>query len=194
MPSIRKCVLLTTKFGDCNLYSFNGLSDPGEHVALLFENHQDPCLVRIHSACITGELFGSNFCDCGEQLTESLERIAQEGGVLIYLFQEGRGIGLYNKIEAYSLQSQGYDTFEANQILGFPDDPRDYTVAAEMLHSLRINNINLLSNNPEKKRQLEENGITVLKQSFTGCYCKRENRHYLIDKIRKAGHFFQEIK
>ncbi|WP_409522925.1 GTP cyclohydrolase II RibA [Nitrincola sp. MINF-07-Sa-05] len=136
--------------------SFHNLCDAKEHVALLYSGNdpQKVPLVRLHSECLTGDIFGSKMCDCGAQLDESLTRIAQEGGVLLYLRQEGRGIGLYNKLDAYKLQKEGFDTFAANRLLGHPSDARNYAAAAQMLLALGYKKIRLLSNNPEKSKQL----------------------------------------
>jgi GTP cyclohydrolase II len=145
-------------------------------------------LVRLHSECLTGDVFGSTRCDCGRQLSEAVERFADEGGVLLYLRQEGRGIGLYEKLDAYVLQDQGYDTFRANQLLGHASDERDYRVAAEMLAMLGIPSIRLLSNNPDKAHQLERSGIDVVETIATRVYVTPENRRYLQAKSRQGGH------
>jgi GTP cyclohydrolase II len=151
--------------------SFNGLVDGREHLALglgtsarVSSVDAHPAhvpLVRLHSACLTGDVFGSERCDCGAQLREAVERISAAGGYLLYLRQEGRGIGLYPKLDAYMLQDAGLDTYEANLALGHAEDERDYTVAAQMLHALQLREVELLSNNPDKTRQLTELGMTV---------------------------------
>lgn len=192
MATIRNSTPLSTKYGACQLYSFYELSDSKEHIALVFPwKHQSVPLVRIHSCCVTGEVFSSNYCDCKEQLEEALKRISKDGGIVLYLQQEGRGAGLYNKLDAYALQRQGYDTFEANHLLNFPDDLRSYKVAAEMLHALNVTHIALLSNNPDKYRDLENNQIVVKSVYSTGFYLKKENAAYLHAKIEKAGHCFE---
>lgn len=174
-----------------DFYSFEHLSDaPSEHLAIGlgdYQNTADP-LVRIHSECLTGDVFGSRRCDCGEQLKESLERISKEGGYLLYLRQEGRGIGLYNKLDAYHLQDQGMDTFEANAHLGFQEDARCYLSAAEMLQALNIQRIRLLSNNPEKERQLKVAGIEVIQRVPTSTHHNPHNVKYLNAKALKASH------
>lgn len=193
MAFIRKKINLSTKYGVFQCCTFKGLSDDKEHIALVFKNaeEQSTPLVRIHSECITGDLFGSNLCDCGDQLEESIKRFHQEGGVLLYLRQEGRGIGLYNKIDAYAMQRQGYDTFEANQLLSLPEDNRNYSVAAEMLKALGLQRIILLSNNPDKQKQLQQQGVKVTARYSTGFYLKKENSRYLEAKIQKSGHCYQ---
>jgi GTP cyclohydrolase II len=168
--------------------TFHGLSDGREHLALVFGPVDGVPLVRLHSECLTGDVFGSTRCDCGRQLSEAVERFADEGGVLLYLRQEGRGIGLYEKLDAYVLQDQGYDTFRANQLLGHASDERDYRVAAEMLAMLGIPSIRLLSNNPDKARQLERSGIDVVETIATRVYVTPENRRYLQAKSRQGGH------
>lgn len=176
---------------DCCFYSFNGLADGKEHIALVFDKkslHSRAPLVRVHSECLTGDVFGSGKCDCGEQLDEAIHRFSQFGGILIYLRQEGRGIGLYNKLDAYALQCQGYDTFEANNILNFKDDLRDYKVAAQMLKALGVNRIKLLSNNPDKPKQLSRYGIEIDNTVSTGVHVKQSNLHYLMAKKVKSGH------
>lgn len=194
LATIRNVTSISTKFGRAKLYSFHQLSDDKEHVALYFEGETNPPIVRVHSACVTSESLGSLMCDCENQLEESLKKISQEGGVLIYLLQEGRGIGLYNKIDSYSLQEKGYDTFEANSALNFPHDMRNFQVAAEILLALEISTISLISSNPEKKKQLEMHGIFVQNCYPTQCYLNRDNSQYLATKISKAGHIFKGVK
>ena len=128
-------------------------------------------LIRPHSECLTGDVFGSQRCDCGPQLREAVERIADAGGYLLYLRQEGRGIGLYSKLEAYALQDTGIDTYEANLALGHREDERSYVAAAQMLHALGVSRVALLSNNPDKARQLRSCGVTVVAQVPTACTC-----------------------
>jgi GTP cyclohydrolase II len=172
------------------IVSFEKLCDEREHLAVLFGNplaHPEP-LVRLHSECLTGDVLGSARCDCGPQLRESVQRMSQEGGIILYLRQEGRGIGLYNKLEAYRLQDLGHDTFEANRALHFPDDLRDYRVAAQMLSALAVPAIRLLSNNPDKETQLRAYGIDVRGRQPTGVFVTQANRRYLQAKVRRAGH------
>lgn len=169
--------------------TFNGLRDGREHFALQFGNPStDAPLVRVHSECITGDVFGSARCDCGPQLREAMCRLHDEGGCLLYLRQEGRGIGLFAKLDAYRLQEQGLDTYAANRRLGFADDLRDYHVAADMLQALEIGRITLLSNNPDKGLQLEKAGIAIAQQVSTGVFAGPENRGYLEAKVRHTGH------
>lgn len=169
------------------LVSFSGLA--AEHVALLVGNWQaaEP-LVRVHSECLTGDVFGSARCDCGPQLQQALELMCTSGGVVLYLRQEGRGIGLYNKIDAYRLQDQGYDTFEANRALNFAADERDFSVAAEMLLALGVGRCELLSNNPQKQHQLQAGGVQVARQRPTGVFITPANVAYLQAKAITAGH------
>lgn len=170
--------------------SFDHLHDGKEHIAILYgEPEQDEApLVRLHSECLTGDVFGSQRCDCGEQLHEAQRLLADQGGVLLYLRQEGRGIGLYNKLDAYALQDKGIDTYTANEMLGFGHDLRDFRPAAEMLKSLGIQAIRLLSNNPHKASQLEDFGITVVDRIDTGVYINRHNAAYLKAKVDQQAH------
>ncbi|MEV5849227.1 GTP cyclohydrolase II [Streptomyces sp. NPDC048288] len=175
---------------DAELVTFHGLTDGQEHVAVVLG---DPApgalpLVRLHSECLTGDVFGSARCDCGPQLREAVERIAERGGVLLYLRQEGRGIGLYNKLDAYALQDQGLDTYEANAALGLPEDARDYTAAAQMLSALGIDELDLLSNNPDKAEQLRGLGITVRDRVPTGVFSTAHNVRYLRAKVLHTQH------
>jgi GTP cyclohydrolase II len=171
------------------MVSFEGLSDRREHLAVLFGDPltQDEPLVRLHSECLTGDVFGSARCDCGPQLAESVELMCERGGIVLYLRHEGRGIGLFNKLDAYRLQDQGFDTFEANRMLRFPDDLRDYHAAAQMLQALSVTAIRLLSNNPDKAYQLRVYGIDVRAEEATGVFVTSANRGYLSAK-RLAGH------
>jgi len=165
------------------------LGTEDEHIIIgLGDWESSPPLVRIHSECLTGDVFGSRRCDCGNQLQESLDLISVHGGFLIYLRQEGRGIGLYNKIETYKLQLEGLDTFEANKALGFEHDLRDFTIAAKMLKALSVKEVILHSNNLDKKKQLEDNGISVKEMKNTKSYIKDGNREYLKAKKNIAGH------
>jgi GTP cyclohydrolase II len=173
------------------VYSFEGLVDGREHIALGLGDWQpdgSPPLVRPHSECLTGDVFGSLRCDCGPQLREAVERISDAGGFLLYLRQEGRGIGLYAKLDAYALQDTGLDTYEANLALGRRADERDYTVAAQMLAALGVERVALLSNNPDKAEQLSRLGVTVAKRVPTGVHLSEANVRYLTAKAGQRAH------
>jgi GTP cyclohydrolase II len=170
--------------------TFDGLSDDGEHFAILFPPIENEPLVRIHSECLTGDLFQSTRCDCGPQLDEARTTLSRDGGILIYLRQEGRGIGLYNKLAAYRLQDEGFDTFLANRKLGLPEDARDFSPAAEMLTVLNIRSCRLITNNPDKVRQLRQAGVTVKQIVNTKTYVTDHNRYYLETKKSK-GHLLR---
>ena len=148
----------------------------------------EPVLVRVHSSCITGDIFKSNRCECGEQLSKSMEYISKNGGVLIYLRQEGRGIGIINKLHAYEKQDQGFDTAEANTVLGFEVDARNYNDAIEILNDLHITTINLLTNNPDKITAIEKGNIEVKKRIPLVIKAKKENQKYLDTKKNIFGH------
>jgi GTP cyclohydrolase II len=180
------------------VFTFDGLTDCGEHLALGLGDWRAALeraagggpapLVRPHSECLTGDVFGSQRCDCGAQLREAVERITSAGGFLLYLRQEGRGIGLYAKLDAYALQDTGLDTYEANVALGHGEDERDYTAAAEMLLALGTDRVALLSNNPDKAAQLARLGVRVTEQVATGVHLSETNRRYLMAKVRRSGH------
>ncbi|MFE2878589.1 GTP cyclohydrolase II [Streptomyces roseus] len=174
-----------------DLVTFHHLPDPGEHFAVLVPaapTDTAPPLVRLHSECLTGDVLGSARCDCGPQLDEALRAIADHGGAVLYLRQEGRGIGLYNKLDTYVLQSQDHDTFAANRMIGRGDDERDYAAAAAMLHALGLTRIRLLTNNPDKVRELRTHGIEITEVIPTGVYVTAENSRYLSAKAELAGH------
>lgn len=175
---------------DAELVTFHGLVDGQEHLAIVLGDPAPgtPPLVRLHSECLTGDVLGSARCDCGPQLREAVERIADRGGVLLYLRQEGRGIGLYNKLDAYALQDQGLDTYEANAALGLPEDARDYTAAAQMLDALGIAELDLLSNNPDKAQQLRGLGVGVQHRVPTGVFTTAHNVRYLRAKVLQTQH------
>jgi GTP cyclohydrolase II len=170
------------------VHSFRGLADGREHLALALGSPAAVPLVRPHSECLTGDVFGSQRCDCGPQLREAVERITVAGGYLLYLRQEGRGIGLYDKLDAYALQDTGLDTYEANVALGHAPDERDYTVAAQMLHALGVSTVTLLSNNPDKAAQLERLGVTVAARVPTAMHLSEANASYLATKVRNGHH------
>lgn len=179
------------------VFSFDGLVDGREHVAFglgdwdgSLDRHptDGPApLVRPHSECLTGDVFGSQRCDCGPQLREAVERIAAVGGLLLYLRQEGRGIGLYAKLDAYALQEAGLDTYEANVALGHREDERDYTPAVQMLRALGVERVALLTNNPDKTDQLDRLGVTVTERVPTGVYLSPANAAYLAAKASRAA-------
>lgn len=184
-------VQLPSFFGDFQMVGFRNHFDHQEHIALLKGNFNptDPVLVRIHSECLTGDVFGSKRCDCGEQLHLALDHLEQEGsGVLLYMRQEGRGIGLFEKLKAYALQEKGIDTVEANHQLGYQDDLRDYLMAAKMLQALGIKKVRLLTNNPDKTQQLENYGIDVVQNIPLQTKPLKENHSYLQTKKEKMGH------
>jgi GTP cyclohydrolase II len=193
--TIRTRVRVPLRFGDgysvdSELVTFHGLADGQEHLAVVLG---DPAateipLVRLHSECLTGDVFGSARCDCGPQLREAVERIAERGGYLLYLRQEGRGIGLYNKLDAYALQDAGLDTYQANAELGLPEDGRDYTAAAQMLAALGVDGIDLLSNNPDKAAQLRSLGVPVRDRVPTGVHATPHNLRYLRAKVEHTQH------
>ena len=175
---------------DAELVTFHGLIDGGEHLAVVLGRPDGTAapLVRLHSECLTGDVFGSARCDCGPQLRESVERIAEVGGYLLYLRQEGRGIGLYNKLDAYALQDEGLDTYQANAALGLPEDGRDYAVAAQMLGALGVTSVQLLSNNPDKASQLADLAVTVAERVPTGAHLTAHNLRYLRAKVEHTRH------
>ena len=182
---------LPTRFGDFHIIAFENNRDGKEHVAItkgdVIGARDVP--VRLHSECLTGDALGSLRCDCRDQLEASLKAIGQmERGMVLYLRQEGRGIGLTNKIRAYSLQDEGLDTVEANHALGFRDDERDYAVAAHMLMSLQIESVQLMTNNPKKIDQLTQYGIDVTKRIPHIMEPNDHNRFYLETKAAKSGH------
>ncbi|WED28008.1 GTP cyclohydrolase II [Vibrio sp. DW001] len=176
---------------DAEILSFRGLETDKEHVALVFQNadqKENTPLVRIHSECLTGDVFHSSRCDCGEQLEETINKMGERGGVILYLRQEGRGIGLYNKIDAYRLQSEGMNTYEANNHLGFGDDLRDFTEAAQMLNALGIDKVKLITNNPKKINELQSLGIELEEVINTFAHVKQGNESYLKAKVSHGKH------
>ena len=183
-------ILLPTDFGqfNCHLYRIN--TDSSHHLALTkgVIDPEKPTLVRVHSECLTGDVFQSRRCDCGGQLAAALERISEEGGVLLYLRQEGRGIGLPAKIHAYKLQEEGYDTIEANEKLGFGSDLRDYGMGAQILYDLGVRKMCLLTNNPKKVIGLEGYGLEIVEQLPISLPSNPHNEKYLETKRTRMGH------
>ncbi|MFG3697990.1 GTP cyclohydrolase II [Micromonospora sp. NPDC047620] len=202
--TVRTQVTVPLRFPDgyattARVFSFDGLADGREHLAFGLGDRagprdrgaappSSPPLVRPHSECLTGDVFGSQRCDCGPQLREAVERIAAAGGYLLYLRQEGRGIGLYAKLDAYALQDAGLDTYEANLALGHRPDERDYTVAAQMLAALGVERVALLSNNPDKAAQLGRLGVVVASRVATGVHLSPANAGYLAAKVSHGDH------
>jgi GTP cyclohydrolase II len=195
VPLVRAATtMLPTRYGSFQLYVY---VDHGgrEHVALTVGVVGDgaPVLTRLHSECLTGDIFGSHRCDCGEQLAQTLVQLQTAGcGVLIYLRQEGRGIGLVNKIRAYALQEAGLDTVDANRALGLPDDLRDYAPAAAILRDLGVTEVRLITNNPQKISGLKAHGIRVVERLAIHVPANQHNEPYLEAKRRRMGHLGEE--
>ncbi len=183
---------LPTKYGDFTAVAYRSIIDPDEHVALIkgdIANSKEPVLVRVHSECLTGDVFGSLRCDCGDQIRIAMEAIEAEGrGVFLYMRQEGRGIGLHNKLKAYALQDGGLDTVEANLQLGFPADLRDYGIGAQILSDLGVREMRLLTNNPKKVVGLDGYGLRVVETVPIQAPPHPENMCYLETKKKKMGH------
>jgi GTP cyclohydrolase II len=182
---------IPTDLGEYQLYLYVTNQDDKEHLAVVFGDvrDQEGVLVRVHSECFTGDVLGSRRCDCGEQLQRSLQMIASAGaGVVIYLRQEGRGIGLLDKLRAYNLQDQGYDTVDANLALGHEADERDYTVAAHILDDLEVHSIRLLTNNPGKVSGLKKLGVPVLERVPLQSTVNADNAQYLFTKALRMNH------
>jgi GTP cyclohydrolase II len=194
---VRAGVDLTIGVGDLDapgrVYTFAGLAPDEEHIVIALGPYLKPRggvpLVRLHSECLTGDVFGSRRCDCGPQLGEALARIADHGGYLVYLRQEGRGIGLYAKLDAYRLQDHGLDTFEANRALGYAEDAREYQVAGEMLLALGVPRLDLMTGNQQKASGLESGGVVVRQTLPTVLHETTENVRYLYAKRARGFRF-----
>ncbi len=190
-------VNLPTKYGDFRVVPFRQKSTGAEHVALIKGNWKadEPVLVRMHSSCMTGDIFGSLRCECGDQLRKSMEMVEKDGkGIIVYLMQEGRGIGLLNKIAAYKLQDEGMDTIEANVHLGFDADERDYGVGAQILRNLGVKKMKLITNNPVKRVGIEAYGLEVNSIVPMEVEPNEFNQRYMKTKRDKMGHFLQKFK
>jgi GTP cyclohydrolase II len=192
LASVRARVTLPIRLGEVDtmaeVVTFDGLVDGLEHLAIVLGQPSGVPLVRLHSECLTGDVLGSRRCDCGPQLHEAVDRIEAHGGYLLYLRQEGRGIGLYAKLDAYRLQDRGLDTYEANLALGYAADARDYTAAAQMLHALEVQRLALLTNNPDKAAQLSAHGLDVVERVPTAVHLTASNRRYLLAKADRGSH------
>ena len=195
-PRVLAVAKLPTRSGDFTVVAFSPLSDGREHVALVrgdVVGAADVC-VRVHSECLTGDALGSVRCDCRDQLELALDALSRgPGGVLLYLRQEGRGIGLMEKVRAYALQDNGLDTVQANLALGHANDERDYTVAAEMLTALQVQSIRLMTNNPDKVDQLRELGVDVAERVPHTGPVREHNRAYLQTKMERSGHLLDAL-
>ncbi len=183
---------IPNEYGEYQLHLYHNSVDDKEHLALVYGDvsEKDEIMVRVHSECFTGDVLGSQRCDCGEQLQRAMQLIAEEGeGVVLYMRQEGRGIGLSEKLRAYNLQDQGHDTVEANLLLGHQADARDYTAAALMLQDLGVRSVRLLTNNPSKIEQLQELGIEIRSRiPLTPILVNEQNRRYLFTKMTRMSH------
>jgi GTP cyclohydrolase II len=200
VPCTVECVATTTlptRFGLFRIAAYRADDSTAEHLALMCGDltGQKPVLARLHSECLTGDIFGSSRCDCGDQLAAGMRSIASAGcGVLLYLRQEGRGIGLVNKLRAYALQEQGLDTVDANTALGLPADRREYGSAAAILRHLGISRVRLITNNPAKVRALEEHGVRVVERIGVEIPPNPTNRAYLQTKAIRMGHLLSLVE
>jgi 3,4-dihydroxy 2-butanone 4-phosphate synthase/GTP cyclohydrolase II len=194
----RVVIDLPTKHGDFKLHLYDNLLNPLENNMALVKGEitpDKPILVRVHSECLTGDVFGSRRCDCGEQLDNSLLMIENEGtGILLYMRQEGRGIGIVNKLLAYSLQEKGHDTVEANEALGFKADLRDYGIGAQILKDLGVKKMRLITNNPRKIKGLSGHGLEIIERVSIEIPPSDTNKKYLSTKRDKLGHFINLIE
>lgn len=184
-------VKLPTEHGEFHLHAYRQLDNGEEHLALVKGSWtpDEPVLVRVHSSCVTGDIFGSQRCDCGPQLHAAMEMVDRAGkGVVLYMHQEGRGIGLVNKLKAYKLQEEGADTVEANKLLGFASDAREYGVGAQILHDLGVRRMKLMTNNPRKRTGLVGYGLEITENVPLEIPANTHNRHYLLTKKLKLGH------
>ena len=182
---------IPTPYGDFRIVSYSSMVDKADHIALIKGeiDSSKPLLVRVHSECLTGDVFGSNKCDCGDQVEIAMEQISLEGsGVLLYMRQEGRGIGIHNKIKAYALQEQGYDTVDANVQLGFPPDPRQYGIGAQILEDLGVRKMRLITNNPTKRVGLEGFNLEITETIPIIAKYRKENIDYMDTKRTRMGH------
>lgn len=189
-------VKLPTRYGTFTVYGYESTVDPNPYIALTMGDvgNGDPCLVRIHSSCLTGDLLESLRCDCGDQLHLALQRIAEEGrGMLLYIHQEGRGIGILNKLKAYALQDRGFDTVEANEQLGFKPDLRDYGIGAQILLDLGIRKLRLMTNNPSKVAGVDGYGLQIVEHVPLIAPATEHNEVYLRTKRDKMGHWLKEV-
>jgi 3,4-dihydroxy 2-butanone 4-phosphate synthase/GTP cyclohydrolase II len=196
LVTCRVVVDMPTDYGNFKLYSYESMINPSEHHIALVKGEitpGEPLLVRVHSECLTGDVFHSQRCDCGDQLASAMQMIEKEGkGVILYMRQEGRGIGLVNKLLAYQLQEQGKDTVEANEILGFKPDLRDYGIGAQILKDLGISKIRLLTNNPKKIVGLKGYQLEIVERVPIEICPNKNNERYLRTKRDKMGHLFSK--